>query len=218
MKRFLAISLARFFLEIHVWLHSRHLAAPLALGVTAVARDTQSRPADIENHPVAATTLISAGALVALDASGNAVNAADTAALRVIGRAEQTVDNTAGSAGDLTINVARGCFLFANSAGQAVTAAYKDKYVYVEDNETVAISSTNFIVAGRVVDVVTAGVWIDTRGKGAVNAKLVTTVGAAVADIAGGEAPTEAEHNALIARVNQLRVDVLAIAAKINGG
>lgn len=192
--------------------------SPKLGAATTVARDTKSRPGELANYPMAAATTIPLGALVALDASGNAVNASDTAALRVVGRAEQTVNNASGSAGDLTINVARGVFLWGNSATQAVTAAYKDKYVYVEDNQTVAISTTNFIIAGKVIEVATEGVWVDTRDKGPVNAKVVTTVGAALADLTGGESPTEAEHNTAIARINALRVDVLAIAAKLNAG
>jgi hypothetical protein len=194
------------------------LVAPMRLCVTTVERSTEVRDAVIENHPMAATTKILLGVLVALDSSGNAVNAADTAGLHVIGRAEQTVDNTSGSAGDLTINVRRGCFKYDNSGTQAVTAAYKDKVVYVEDHQTVAISTTNFIVAGRVVEVATDGVWVDTTKRGPINAKSAQTIGSALVAITGGESPTEAEHNSMLALVNQLRVAVLAIETKINGG
>lgn len=211
------VAVATVALEVHGWFRSHHMAAPLALyAATTVARDTQSRPGEIANYPMAAATTIPLGAMVALDASGNAVNASDTAALRVVGRAEQTVNNSAGSAGDLTINVARGVFLWANSGTQAVTAAYKDKFVYVEDNQTVAITSTNKIVAGRVIEVATAGVWVDSTDKGAAAAAAVTTVGAAVG--AFTDPPSAGEMATLRTFVNALRTDVIAAVAKINGG
>jgi hypothetical protein len=120
-------------------------------------------PGNIAQHPVAAATNLFAGTLVALDTSGNVVPAADTAGLRVVGRAEHNANNTDGAAGDITINVKRGVFRYANSATAAVDADDKGKIVYVEDNQTVAETSTNKIKAGRVFQVDADGVWVDTR-------------------------------------------------------
>lgn len=125
------------------------------------ARNTKERPGLIFNYPVAAATTIYQGTQVAVNSSGYAVPAADTSGLRVIGRAEETVTNS-GSAGDLTINVKRGVFLFDNSGTSAVDADDIGKFAFVEDDQTIAESSTNKVIAGRVVGVVTEGVWIDT--------------------------------------------------------
>jgi len=49
-------------------------------------------------------------------------------------------------------------------------------------------------------------------------ANYATSVGAALADITGGQDPTEAEHILATTRINELRVDVLAIVAALNAG
>jgi hypothetical protein len=112
---------------------------------------------------LAASTRIWAGTMVSLNAAGRAIPAADTASTRVIGRAEQSVDNSAGSAGDLSIQVKPGCFKFNNSATQPVTIASIGLVCYVEDDNTVAIAAgpTNDIKAGIVVRVDADGVFVD---------------------------------------------------------
>ena len=124
--------------------------------------NTPSRAGEAIQVPIAAATLIYAGTLVALDADGRAVPAADTAGLRVIGRAEATVDNSTGAAGALSIDIQRGVFRFANSTGSAVVAATVGKIAFVEDNQTVALASTHSVKAGRVIAVTDAGVFVDT--------------------------------------------------------
>lgn len=126
--------------------------------------NTPERPGATTSYPVAATTKIFAGALVALNSSGNAVPAADTAGLRVVGRAEASVDNSAGSAGDLTVDAKEGVFLYNNSATDAVDANDRGKLCFIEDDNTVSeAGATHRVVAGRVVDVTAAGVWVDVR-------------------------------------------------------
>lgn len=120
------------------------------------AINTPERPGKFFALIVAAGAAIFAGTLVARDASGTAVPASDTAALRVLGRAEH--DAVAGE----SIQIRRGCYLFANSATHALTAASVGKLCYVEDDSTVASTSTNKIVAGRVLEVTEDGVWVDT--------------------------------------------------------
>lgn len=81
--------------------------------------------------------------------------AADTANMVVLGRNEET-----GSEGD-TITAVAGKFLVSNSTVYPVTQAHLGTSCYVEDEETVASSGgSNSIVAGKVIDVVTAGVWV----------------------------------------------------------
>jgi len=96
--------------------------------------------------PVAATTKIYAGAMVAKNAAGYAVNAADTAALVVVGVADEHCDNLTGAAGDKRIRLGSGVFGFAN--GGAVTQAHVETVVMVVDNQTVNPTGTNSVAAG----------------------------------------------------------------------
>jgi len=112
---------------------------------------------------VAASTTIYAGGMVAKNASGYAVPAADAANLVVMGRAEEYVDNSSGGNGDKTVIVRRKrAFKFKNSTTNAVTIAHLGGNVYVEDDETVASSGgTNNIVAGKCIGVDSDGVWVE---------------------------------------------------------
>lgn len=133
--------------------------------------DTPERGGKIINLPVKAATTIYAGTLVAVDADGYARPAADAANLKVIGRADTYADNSGGAAGDVTVNVRRGIFKFANSASAAVDANDRGKACYVEDDQTVAeTGGTNSIIAGIVIDVESDGVWVDTEAAAALQA------------------------------------------------
>lgn len=110
-----------------------------------------------------AKTIIYGGAMVALDASGNAVPAKKAADTIVVGRAEETVDNSAGAAGDLTIKVKRGVFIFDNDPASAnkVTQAHVFKDCYVIDDCTVTSLATGSSVAGKVISVSADGVAVE---------------------------------------------------------
>ncbi|MFW5838256.1 MAG: hypothetical protein ACOCVM_09605 [Desulfovibrionaceae bacterium] len=126
-------------------------------------RDTKERDGVLFVFPVAAASALHAGGMAALDASGNAVPASADAALTVVGRVEEAVDNTAGAAGDQSVHVKRGVFCFANSsAGDEITRADIGEDCYVVDDQTVAkTSDTNARPkAGVVMDVDAAGVWV----------------------------------------------------------
>lgn len=111
---------------------------------------------------VKGSTLIEAGKIVAVDATGMAVPGANTAGLTVMGSSDRRVDNSAGADGDLGVPVKRKqAFLYANSSGNAVTAAQIGKTVYVEDDHTVASSSTNSIAAGTCLGLESTGVWVE---------------------------------------------------------
>jgi hypothetical protein len=161
--RTIKIALFSFALDVHGWLQDRHFAAPLKLCLATAARNTDERPGEFLCLPMAAGKIIYKGTIVAIDALGNANPGANTVGLVVMGLAHETVDNSAGDAGDLTINVKRGVFKLANSAGSALTAAYVGTIAMVEDDETVATAASNSIKAGLVVEVESDGVWIDTR-------------------------------------------------------
>jgi len=89
--------------------------------------------------------------------------AADTANYVVVGVNYGDDTGTVGDEGD-TITVTRSVFRFDNTAGgNAVTQAYLTKVCYVGANSTTVSKDggTNDIVAGTVVDVDSAGVWVD---------------------------------------------------------
>lgn len=198
------------------------LSAPAAgyqLGVAATAAvNTSTRTGDIVYLPLAAATKIFAGSLVARDAAGRAVPASDTAGLRVVGRAEETVDNSAGLADALSINLRLGVFKYANSATNAVDPDDVGKMAVVEDDQTVAETSTNKVCAGRILAVDSDGVWIDTRFAyfGPKALIVITSVQEATAN--GSDlATTQALANSLKAKYNTLQTEVAALATSLFG-
>lgn len=117
---------------------------------------------DLVNIPMKASTKIYQGAIVVSDA-GYAAPARTATGLIAWGRAEDTVDNTAGSAGALTINVRRGTFKFDNSAsGDLIAQVNIGASVFLVDDHTVALTSNSAArsTAGVVMQVDSDGVWV----------------------------------------------------------
>lgn len=105
---------------------------------------------------LAASTHVYQGSLVAINQAGNLVPASADASLHVVGVAEEEVDNSSGSAGDLSCAPRRGVFYLANSSStDAITDADIDRPCYVVDDNTVARTSNGGArpVAGIVVGV-----------------------------------------------------------------
>ena len=100
---------------------------------------------------LAASTKIYAGSLVAINASGYAVPASASTALRCVGRAEKTVDNTSGAAGALTIECKPGRFYFTCSGASRASRGLMAYAVY--DNEVSLTDGSGLRpAAGRIVD------------------------------------------------------------------
>ncbi len=141
------------------------------------SRNTPELTEDKEySYPVEATTNIYIGALVGLNAAGNAVPMSAATGLKVVGRAErvyngtypgQNAINNPGAAGAITITTRRGIFLFNNAASpNAVTAAYVGGPCFAVDDNTVSATDQGGTLscAGRVVGIdISGGVWVDTR-------------------------------------------------------
>ncbi|MEW5903638.1 MAG: hypothetical protein AB1722_04750 [Pseudomonadota bacterium] len=126
-------------------------------------RNTQMKDGELIAVPVATTKKIFAGSLVAANATGYATPGAVATTLTYLGRAEETVDNSAGADGAVSVLVRRGkAFKFANSGTDAVTQASLGKVCYIEDDQTVsATNGTNTrSAAGTVVGVESDGVWV----------------------------------------------------------
>lgn len=111
---------------------------------------------------VAAGTKVEAGHMGAVDAAGYVVPASNTVGLKVMGRIEQTVDNTGGGNGDLSVEILRRkAFKLKNSATSPVTVADIGGNVMVEDSVTVAHDTTNDIPAGTCIGLEPDGVWVE---------------------------------------------------------
>jgi hypothetical protein len=112
--------------------------------------------------PVAASTTIYVGSMVGL-LNGYLTPAANTAGIRVIGRADEQVDNSDGSAGDLTCEVSMGVFRWNNDTTDDVVAADVGLPCYVLDDNTVAnVAGSAGVIAGIVERMDSDGVWVRT--------------------------------------------------------
>lgn len=119
------------------------------------------------SFPVAATTSLYAGDMIATDASGNAIAAGTAGALKIWGRCEADAINTVaagvGTAGDIQVTVRQGVFGQLNAAGVlACTAADIGNIVYASGPQTV--SRTNgggaYLAAGKLYKVATGAVYV----------------------------------------------------------
>jgi len=129
-------------------------------------RNTDKRNGNDLSLGVAASIKVEAGHMGAVNASGFAVPASDTAGLKVMGRIEETVDNTAGANGDNSVGILRNqAFHWANSATNPLTVADIGGDAYVEDSITVTndAGATSNIVAGKILGVDSKGVWVEAR-------------------------------------------------------
>lgn len=107
--------------------------------------------------PVAAATMIWAGAMLALDAAGNLIPAAPGSPT-IRGVAVETADNSTGAAGDVSITSKRGAFLFNNSDLDRTDIGAD---CFVSDDNTVA--STGTLVAGKLLQIEDAGAWVEIK-------------------------------------------------------
>lgn len=133
------------------------------MSATTSERNTKRRAGVQFSYPAAASAVL-AGTIVVINASGYA-EAASTATGKVaVGVAEESVDNSDGSAGDLNVPVRRGVFAFANSADtDELTLADVGSTCYLVDNQTVAKTdgTSTRSEAGTVRDVNDDGVWVE---------------------------------------------------------
>lgn len=119
------------------------------------------RTSQLFQHPAAAAVEIFEGALVCLDATGNATPGATATTLKPAGVARYHCDNSAGAAGDKQVDVERGCFSFINAGG--VTRAHIGGTAYIVDDQTVAHDNggNTRSAAGTIRDVDADGVWVE---------------------------------------------------------
>lgn len=133
--------------------------------MTALAadRNTPEHLGDIKKEALAASQLVYAGALVMRNAAGYLVKGATATGLVGVGVALEQVDNSAGSAGDLSVTYKPGVWRFANSTStDEITIAEIGDLCYAVDDQTVAKTdgSSSRSKAGIIVDVDAQGVWV----------------------------------------------------------
>jgi hypothetical protein len=132
------------------------------MAALTIARNTPERTGNVYGVPVKAAVKPIQGGIAVLNAG---YAAPGTAALNLvaIGRFEETVDNSAGSNGDLVAQVKRGVFKFGNSsAGDLIAQADVGADCYIVDDQTVAKTNgtSTRSRAGKIVAVDSDGVWV----------------------------------------------------------
>lgn len=135
------------------------------MGTLASARNTRERLALDFSYPMAAAAVVFAGSMVTLTTTGYARNGKQ-GGTRVVGVAQQNVDNTSGVDGAKSVSVKRGCHQFLNLVADLVTPADIGNDCYLVDDETVARTNggATRVTAGKIVAIellgATSTVWV----------------------------------------------------------
>ena len=125
-------------------------------------RNTARRMGDTRNEPLAASVKVWKGGIVMRNSAGYLTKGATVTGAFGVGRAEATVDNSAGAAGALSIDYRPGTFRFANLATDLITQADVGKLCYIVDDQTVAKTDGTGTRsrAGIVEGIESASVWV----------------------------------------------------------
>ncbi len=123
---------------------------------TTTAREAKRKDGQIISYPIAAVK-IPKGALVSINAAGYATNATDAAGETFAGVAYETVDNSAGSAGDLSIRVETGgTFVFVDGGGNGAQTDVGVEFKIVDNQTVTDAATTNNLKAGIAVESISA--------------------------------------------------------------
>ena len=165
-------------------------------------------------YPVKAGAKIFAGGSVCVDANGYAVPGSDTAGLKFVGVSRQYVDNTYGQNGDLVIEVwIRDIF---NFEANGLTDADVGKPVFIVDDQTVALSSTNGVGIGIITEMgLGSKVWVDIAPANRRTGQAQASVTAADGVAAVGAAPTKAEYDAVVTLANSNKAVINGLLTKL---
>ncbi len=118
--------------------------------------DAERKDGILVAYKVAARTVIYKGAMVCLNRAGYAVPAADEPALTFVGVAYERGDNAAGDDGDVSARVWKdGSFRVAMNSPKLEDLGAA---AYVVDDNAVALSTANSVLAGTVVEIPAEGV------------------------------------------------------------
>lgn len=136
------------------------------MAALAQDRETARKDFKLKSVPVAASTVIYKGSIVAINASGYAVPAGDTVNYRVIGVAYEKGNNSAGADGAIEIRVQTDGIYRMDAS--SITQAMVGKMMYIVDDHTFDDSKgTNGIRAGTLVEFIsTTEGWIQIEPNG----------------------------------------------------
>lgn len=132
------------------------------MAALTAARNTPERAGDVRGYPVKAAVKPMQGGIAVLN-GGYAAPGTTATGLIAIGRFEESVDNSAGANGAVSVQALRGTFKFANSsAGDLIAQANAGADCYIVDDQTVALTSATNTrsVAGKIEAVDADGVWV----------------------------------------------------------
>jgi len=126
------------------------------MSATTTAREAKRKDGQLIAYPMAAVK-IPKGALVNINSSGYATNASDATGETFAGVAYETIDNSAGNAGDLSIRVeTTGTFVFVDGGGNGAQTDVGVGFNIV-DNQTVTDAATTYsLKAGIAVESISA--------------------------------------------------------------
>lgn len=168
----------------------------------AAAREAKRSEGLLKSYKVDGGSVIYKETLVGVNAAGYLVPMSDTSGLEFVGVAFETVDNSAGSDGDLSCRVwTEGEFEFLYAGGDAAQTLVPN-LVYAQDDQTVdedASLTTNDYPVGVIREVVSA-----TKVRVFVSAHLRVAGSVATGDIATGAVTTDkiADDDVTVAKLS----------------
>lgn len=123
---------------------------------TSTARESKRKDGELISYKMAAVK-IPKGALVNINAAGYATNSTDAASETFAGVAYETVDNSAGSAGDKEIRVdTTGTFVFVDGGGNGAVTDVGVEFKIVDNQTITDAATTNNLKAGICVESIDA--------------------------------------------------------------
>lgn len=133
--------------------------------MSAITQDRNTAMKDGELFEIAAAAgkKLPAGTMVCTNVAGFATPGATAVGLAYIGRADNAVDNTAGTDGATAVLVRRGkAFKWANDGTDPVKQANVGRACFIVDNQTVAATNgaNTRSQAGTVIGIDADGVWV----------------------------------------------------------
>jgi hypothetical protein len=123
-------------------------------------RNTPEIELSKQGHDLAAGAKVLAGTIGVLNATGYAEPATTATGLKVLGRAEKTVDNTTGADGDEKCEFKKGTFRYENDG--SINRTHIESTCYLVDDQTVAATDGTGTrsAAGKIANVDANGVWV----------------------------------------------------------
>lgn len=100
------------------------------------------------------------GGMACINATGYLVTATDAAAIKCVGIFDETVDNSAGAAGDKEAAYTTGIEAELDNAGGAIVQASQVAYVADDQSVTTAAVAANDVYVGNVTEFSTTKVWV----------------------------------------------------------